>query len=359
MTGVAEPIVAPHASGVNAPITISEHVTEPEWDDFVRHHPEGTIDHRWRWRDVVTDVFGHATTYLAARRGTRLVGLLPLVRFRSRLFGRSVVSLPFLNYGGVLSIDSQATHALIDRARAVAQEFGATHIELRHVRKQAPELPCREHKLQLTRAMPDTSDELWATLDRKVRNQVRKAQKDGLGSEVGGADLVDDFFAVFSRNMRDLGTPVYTKRLFSEVLRLFPDNARVHLVRMGRTPVAAAITLRHEKTVLVPWASSLRDYRQHCPNMLLYWLVLDGTIQEGARTFDFGRSTPGSGAHHFKIQWGAEQRPLHWEYVLLTRRTAPEHGPQSPTFARLVAAWQHLPLPVANALGPHVVRHIP
>jgi FemAB-related protein (PEP-CTERM system-associated) len=359
MTGGAQTMAPPHGAGVNASITVSDQVSESEWDDFVRQHPEGTIDHRWRWRDIVSDVFGHGTTYLAARRGTRLVGLLPLVLFRSRLFGRSVVSMPFLNYGGVLSIDSEATDALIDRARAVAQEFGASHIELRHVTKQAAELPCRQHKLQLTRSIPATSDELWSLLDRKVRNQVRKAQKDGLYSEVGGAELVDDFFAVFATNMRDLGTPVYTKRLFSETVRLFPQDARVSVVRSGRIPVAAGITLRHEGTVLVPWASSLRQYRQHCPNMLLYWTLLETCIRDEARIFDFGRSTPGSGPHQFKTQWGAQERPLQWEYVLLTRQSAPEHGPTTPAFARLIAAWKRMPVALANVLGPHIVRNIP
>jgi FemAB-related protein (PEP-CTERM system-associated) len=159
--------------------------------------------------------------------------------------------------------------------------------------------------------------------------------------------------------MRDLGTPVYSKRLFSEALRLFPDEARVFVVRLGRIPLAASITFRHRDTALVPWASSLRAYRQHCPNMLLYWSMLEESVRAGTRVFDFGRSTAGSGTHQFKVQWGAEERAMPWEYILLTRNTAPDHGPQNPKFVLLIEAWKRLPVAVTNRIGPWIVANIP
>src|SRR4030095_1619194 len=141
-------------------------------------------------------------------------GVLPLVQFRSRLFGRFLVSVPFLNYGGVLASDAAACGALVAHAREIAHRFGATHVELRHTSRQLAGFPCREHKIKLTRPLPATSEALWSEVDRKVRNQVRKAQKDGLIAKIGGAELLNDFYSVFSRNMRDLGTPVYPKDLF-------------------------------------------------------------------------------------------------------------------------------------------------
>jgi FemAB-related protein (PEP-CTERM system-associated) len=340
-------------------ISVNEDATEAEWDAYVAHHAEGTIDHAWQWKHIFHDVFGHSTRYLAARRDGQVVGVLPLVMFRSRLFGRFVASVPFLNYGGSLADDAGVRSALIEHARRTAATFGAAHIELRHVDRQAPELPFRQHKLQLTRELPPTSEALWSGIDKKVRNLVRKGQKEGLIAETGGAELVPDFYAVFAQNMRDLGTPVYSRRLFVETLRRFPGVARVHVVRVGRVPVAASITLRHRDTVLVPWASSLRDFRQHAPNMLLYWQMLEHSVQQGARTFDFGRSSPGSGTHQFKRQWGATERPLHWEYVLLTRTSAPDQGPQNPRFSLLIESWKRLPVWVANRLGPGIVRNIP
>jgi FemAB-related protein (PEP-CTERM system-associated) len=211
----------------------------------------------------------------------------------------------------------------------------------------------------MTLPLPESVDDLWKSLDRKVRNQVRKAQKEGLVTESGGAGLVKDFYRVFARNMRDLGTPVYSTRLFFETLRAFPDAARVHVVRHQGVPIAGAVSVHFRDTILVPWASALREYRHLCPNMLLYWHMLEGAIEAGARTFDFGRSSVGGGTHQFKQQWGARESILHWEYALLRNGEIPDHGPQSRKFGAAVETWKRLPLWLANRVGPAIVRHIP
>jgi FemAB-related protein (PEP-CTERM system-associated) len=200
---------------------------------------------------------------------------------------------------------------------------------------------------------------LWERLDRKVRNQIRKAQKSALTVERGDHRLLNEFYEVFARNMRDLGTPVYSQRLFAEVLRTFPDRARLHVVRLGSQPIAAGLTYRTGKTVEVPWASSVRDFNQLCPNHLLYWNVIETAIADGCDQLDFGRSTPHEGTYKFKEQWGAEPLPLHWEYVLTSGSTLPNLGPANRKFHLMIEAWKKLPLKVATTLGPHVVRGIP
>src|SRR5690606_35405893 len=157
----------------------------------------------------------------------------------------------------------------------------------------------------------------------------------------------------------DLGTPVYPKRLFTSVLDAFSDRARVVVVEQGGRPIAAGIVLRFGRTVLNPWASSLRELRSLCPNMLLYWTLLEHAVKDGASVFDFGGSSAGGGTHHFKLQWGAVARPLWWEYVLLARREPPDQGPSNGNFDRAIAIWQRLPLLVTNALGPLVSKHLP
>lgn len=341
------------------PVVVAAAETGGEWDRYVGGHPDATADHLWAWRGIVADVFGHAPVYLIARRGGDVVGVLPLVRFSSRLFGRSVISMPFLNDGGVLAESDDVAEALLAEAKAVAVAFRASHLELRHRRRVFPNLPCRQHKLSLTRPVPASADALWQGLDRKVRNQVRKAQKEGLESVAGGSELVAPFYRVFSENMRDLGTPVYSRRLFDAVLAAFGPSARVHIVRRGSDVMAGAVTIAFRHTVLVPWASSLRAFRHLCPNMLLYWAMLERAVADRMTTFDFGRSSPGAGTHQFKLQWGAVERPMSWEYVLLSRPSVPDQGPTNDKFNAAIAVWQRCPLWLANALGPHIVRGIP
>ena len=121
----------------------------------------------------------------------------------------------------------------------------------------------------------------WDGLDRKARNQVRKAEKSGLTWRRGGVELLDRFYGVFARNMRDLGTPVYSRRFFEHVLSTFPATSSVCLVDHGDRTVAGAIALSHRDVLEVPWASSLREYRSQCPNNLLYWRIIEHAIASG------------------------------------------------------------------------------
>jgi FemAB-related protein (PEP-CTERM system-associated) len=269
------------------------------------------------------------------------------------------VSLPFVNYGGVVADDDGAARSLLNRARAIALDLGATHVELRHRSRRFDDLPFKQHKVAMTLALPSSNDEAWARLDRKVRNQIRKAEKSGLTVVSGGADFVAPFYRVFARNMRDLGTPVYTRRLFEEVLAQFPADTRVFLVRHGDKTVAGGIAYAYRNVVEVPWASSLAEYRPMCPNNLLYWRVMEWAIGERFQELDFGRSTPNEGTYHFKRQWGAVPDPLCWEYGLLGAQGLPDQSPKNPKFAAAISAWKHLPLFVTTGIGPRIVRSIP
>lgn len=341
------------------PPVVSTAANGVEWDRFVASHPDATVDHLWGWQDVVRQALGHDSRYLIARRGETVVGVLPLVLVRSRIFGRSVVSMPFLNYGGILSGEPEVVTPLVEAARDVALTFGGSHVELRHTSRLCPSIPCRQHKLSMTLPVPSTTEALWTSLDRKVRNQVRKAQKANLHVESGGHELVDAFYTVFARNMRDLGTPVYPKELFTSTIRAFPQRAKVFVVWSGSQPVAGGVSIGFRDTVLNPWASSLREFRQLCPNMLLYWSMIEHAVVGGATTFDFGRSSPGGGTHQFKQQWGAIEHPLCWEYVLLSGAVPPDQGPSNAKFDLAIRMWQRLPLPVANLVGPLVARSLP
>jgi FemAB-related protein (PEP-CTERM system-associated) len=331
----------------------------PPRDAFVDSHPGASAYHEPAWLELIGRVFGHPTRYLVAESCTRVVGVLPLVLFSSRLFGRFGVSLPFVNYGGVVADSQAAADALLRCAMEEVENARGTHLELRHDRQVFPGLEARHHKVAMRLELAPTADEQWRRLDKKVRNQVRKAEKSGLRSTAGGRELLGQFYAVFARNMRDLGTPVYPARFFDAVVDAFPDRTRVFIVRRGETPVAAALVYWRGRAIEVPWASAVRDFNPLCPNMMLYWEMLRFAIERGFPAFDFGRSTPGEGTFAFKQQWGAEPHPLVWEYGFVGDATMPDLSPTNPRFSLAINAWQRLPVPVATALGPHIVRNIP
>jgi FemAB-related protein (PEP-CTERM system-associated) len=204
-----------------------------------------------------------------------------------------------------------------------------------------------------------TVDEQWQRLDRKLRNQIRKAEKSGVRMTDGGPELLDAFYDVFARNMRDLGTPVYSIAFFRSVLRHLPATTRVFCAWVGDTPIAASIVVGQGDTLEVPWASSIRDFNPLCANVLVYWAMQQFAVARGFARFDFGRSTPLEGTYHFKRQWGAEPHPVAWEYWTAATQALPDLSPKNPRYGRAVALWQKLPVPVTRLVGPWIVRNIP
>jgi hypothetical protein len=123
--------------------------------------------------------------------------------------------------------------------------------------------------------------------------------------------------------------------------------------------VAAAFLIGYGGRLEIPWASTIRDVNHLSINMLLYWEVLKYAIQHQYRIFDFGRSSRDSGTYFFKRQWGAHPQPLYWHYWLRGDRKLPALNPQNPKYALAINIWKHLPLFIANRLGPSVVKYLP
>ena len=329
------------------------------WDRYVAHEPSASFYHRFAWRELLTRVFGCETHYLAAEDGTRVTGVLPLARLKSRLFGDFLVSLPYLNYGGVVADSDAVADGLVRAAGELAAQLKVSHVELRHTVNRFAALPVRTDKVTMLRALPPSSEELWTTIGKKVRWEVNQARKAGATCVAGGLGLLEEFYAVFARNMRDLGTPVYPRRFFAAILETFPDAATLLVVRVGAEPTAAGLLLDDGRSVQIPWASSLRRWNAQMVNMLLYWSALEFACGRGRPTFDFGRSTLDSGTYRFKRKWGAEPAPLYWHYWMRDGGAPPQLNPNNPKYALAISLWQRLPLAVANRLGPLIVAKLP
>lgn len=312
------------------------------------------------WLTVLERGLGHAPYCLEATEGGQTRGMLPLAHVESLMFGRFLASLPYLNYGGVLADDAAIASALVDRATELADRLDVRYLELRQVEPvDHPALGRREGgKVHMRLDLPATPGALWAALPGKVRNQVRKGQKGGLEVAWGGAELLDDFYDVFCRNMRDLGTPVFGLDLFRAIFEEFAAKAELCVVRAGDEPAAAALLLHGWGIAEVPSASSLRRFNSTCANMLMYWSLLERAIGRGQEVFDFGRSSPDGSTYKFKKQWGAEPLAAGWQYYLRAGE-ATDMRPDNPRYRRMIRLWQHLPVAMTRLIGPPIVRGIP
>ncbi|MCI0381246.1 MAG: FemAB family PEP-CTERM system-associated protein [Gemmataceae bacterium] len=312
------------------------------------------------WLHVLRQGLAQVPYCLEAFTGDRLRGYLPLAFVHSWLFGRFLVSLPYLNYGGPIADDAEVSGRLVDRAVEMADRLNVRYLELRDTKAlDHAALPHQlTSKVHMRLPLPDTNDALWKKLDAKVRNQIRKGQKSELTVAWGGWDQLSPFYSVFARNMRDLGTPVYGKRLFAAILETFPERAEFCVVRSGKQPVAAALLLHGWNITEVPSASSLRQFNHTNANMLMYWHLLQRAIERKQRIFDFGRSSEDGNTYRFKKQWGASPTPAVWQYYL-RKGDINAMRPDNARYGTMIRLWKRMPVFLTRWLGPRLVRGIP
>src|SRR6266581_7089694 len=360
------------------------------WDSYVGNHPDASLFHRFGWREVIHRTYAHATYYLMAseeepdaaprsadgarRSAGSVLGVLPLAHLKRGIFGNCLVSLPFVDSGGILASCREAEEILLSEAIKIGRATGASRIELRHEQplascnevsafcsetSQEPlQIATRSDKVRMLLNLPDSSEMLMKSFKSKLRSQIAKPLKEGLTSRTGGVELLEDFYKVFLVNMRDLGSPVHSIKLMRHVLSEFSESSKIIVIYKAKEAVAAALVVGFEKMLRNPWASSLRKYASLSPNMLLYLRVLEYACDNGYQVFDFGRSSAGEGTYKFKEQWGAAPAPLYWHYISLDGELPDPESSGKERFEKAIRYWQKLPLVVTRVIGPSIRKHI-
>jgi FemAB-related protein (PEP-CTERM system-associated) len=336
--------------------------TAPAWDDFVASRANATFFHRAAWPGLISRVFGHADHSVLALQDGAVVGVLPLVRMRTLLFGDSLVSLPFCVQAGPLAVDAEAGRALVAHAAGVLGTTGAAALELRGADPvpadwlDAPEdWPVRDDLYVTFRRAIGADDEAnLKAIPRKQRAVVRKGIERGLASTVGHE--VATLHRIYGESVRNLGTPVFPRRWFAALAAAFGPACDVVTIHDDATPVAAVMNFYWRDEVLPYYGGGTARARACHANDFMYWEVMRHAASRGARLFDFGRSKHGTGAFAFKKNWGFEPRPLAYRFRLRPGQAIPEHNPLNPKYRLMIAAWKRLPLPVAGLIGPRLVR---
>ena len=333
-------------------IILCDAASGDKWNAFVEHAQDGWHYHLFGWKRVIESAYGHECPYLMAVRGEAVLGVLPLVIVKSRWFGRSATSLPYVDTAGVLAESPEVCTALVEHATSVARQHDVSYLELRQASELKGTFRVDTHKVSLTLPVKATVEEQWAAVPAERRNRIRKARKSELQVDWAGRGALRPFYDVWCRNMRDLGSPVHSMAWFDAVLKEFSDSSGIELVRWDQTFVGGAVWLRFKNVLAVPWVSSLRQHFDKHPNDILYWGAIESAIENHCHTFDFGRSTKPSGNYTYKARWGADERPLYWHY-----RSVGEGEPELPSDDRVkyrwaARIWRRMPLGVTNLIGP-------
>ena len=329
---------------------------EGRWDAFVASRPDATFFHLAGWRRVIERAFRHRTYYLMAERGGIVTGVLPLTLVKTRLFGARLISNAFCVRGGPVAADAASLEALDAAAVRLMEELRAPVLEFRCAADHRSDWVSKGGLYAGFRKPIDPSiDRNMKAIPRKQRAMVRKGMQNGLRSEIDRD--ADRLHRIYGESVRNLGTPVFSRKYFETLLATFPEHCDIVTITTddGR-PVASVLNFYFRDEVLPYYGGGTGDARRLAANDFMYWEVMRRACERGCRLFDFGRSKIGTGAYDFKTYWGFEPTPLVYQFRLAPGQTIPDLNPLNPKFALFVKLWRKLPLAVAARLGPPIVR---
>lgn len=326
------------------------------WDSFVDRCPQATFFHKAGWKEVIEKSFGHATHFLYAEEDGEIKGILPMGHIRSMLFGNALISSPFCVYGGIAAVSGEAEAALDQAASNIAKELEVDYLELRNLKQRHLERPRKQLYVTFRKELLEDPDDNLKSIPRKQRAMIRKGIKAGLISKID--ESVDRFYEAYATSVRNLGTPVFAKRFFAHLKRVFAEECEILVVERDGRPISAVMSFYFRDEVLPYYGGGTDEARDLKGNDFMYWEVMRRATEKGIKIFDYGRSKEGTGSYRFKKHWGFEPKPLYYEFELVKSAELPDVNPLNPKYALFIALWKKLPLPVSKVIGPWISRSL-
>lgn len=325
-------------------------------DNFVREMG-ASLFHRPAWLLAVERATGQrATGFIIEQLGV-VRGWLPITEVRSFLFGKALVSSGFGVGGGICAETPEAFEKLAEAAQIYAWKNGFGSVELRggDVPQGWQTVSGKHSGFERSLAADDEAELL--AIPRKSRAEVRKGLKNGLEVKTGrSAQDLAAHYAAYSESVRNLGTPVFPKAVFREMLAAFPEESDILTIARDGKPLASVLSFYHDGAVLPFWGGGRFAARGARANELLYYELMRHARARGMKRFDFGRSKTGSGPAKFKKNWGFEPEPITYSVWTTPGAKGRDVDPTSATYSRKIELWKKLPLPLANTVGPFIAR---
>jgi FemAB-related protein (PEP-CTERM system-associated) len=336
-----------------------EDVHAARWDEFVLGQPEGSFLHLTGWKRVIERTLGYQSFYWYAERNGEITAVLPLFLIENWIVGKCLHSVPFGVYGGICAADDESRHLLLAHVKKLAVEQQVDYVDLH---QRGGEIFSGFHHNELysvfSTSLSADHEANLKKIPRDTRYMIRKSEKTNLRAQ-HGPEQMKDFYLLFSESMKRLGTPVFPRALFENILEEFGQKIDLMVVYSGNQPVSAVLSFYHRNAVLPYYAGANALAQRVSANNFMYWHLMKDAVEKGFRSFDFGRSKKNTGAYAFKLQWGMTVEPLQYQVYLVRRKTLPNFSPTNPKFDMATKAWQKLPLGLTRALGPSIVRWFP
>lgn len=326
------------------------------WDEFLLENQSATFFHQTGWKDAIENSYGHKSYYLFAAKDNVLLGVLPMFFLHNRLFGKRLISVPFAPYGGACSTIQDVDDALINDAIGIGKELGVDYCEFRYQGNSEDKISQYNYYSTFLLDLSQGKSYIWNNLNRKVRNIIRKGEKNNLEFRIDSAETsISEFYDVYLRNMKYLGTPVHSMSFFYNVFKAFREKVFIAKVLWKEKIISSLFLVNFKNSLTSCWGSSLRGFQDHAPNDYIYWNSIKFACDNNMHWFDFGRSPVNSGNYKFKKRWGSSEIPLIYSYFPHRTKLEPPHI----KFNRFAIGWSYLPLTVTKIVGPKIRKFIP
>ena len=326
------------------------------WDDFVQASTDATFFHQAGWKEVIERAFGHKTFYLYVENDGNITGILPLVHINSFFFGNTLVSIAPCVYGGIVASDEQSYLELDKEACRLAKELGVDCLEMRNRVRKNPERPYKELYVSFRKELATDVEKNFLAIPRKQRAMVRKGIDAGLISIIDSN--IDRIYQAYSESVRNLGTPVFSKKYFLTLKDVFADQCEVLTVEYNGKLIASVMSFYFKDEILPYYGGGTDLARELKGNDFMYWEVMRRAVEKGIKVFDYGRSKIGTGSYSFKKNWGFTPEPLFYEFYLVKSASMPDINPLNPKYQFFIAAGKRLPLAVSQLVGPWLSKDL-
>lgn len=329
-----------------------------EWLAYLAMSDAADICHHSAWGNVFHGTFGLESVLILHRSEGRIDGGVPLIIFDQPLTGKALVSMPFLNYGGILADTAEVREKIARGCRTVLEHFGGDYVEMRHIASGLGPLAdrTRENRITYRLDVNRPAEDIFKTFRKQLRTRLRRTAEQNL-TQYQGTERLDHFYHLFAAAMREHGTPVMPRRFFELILEHLSGHARMMIAYKDGRPVGGKLLLQFKGRTTMTWGCYPNRYKHLLANYYLTWELIQQSAQSPIRRLDFGRSEPGSSGHDYKSNWGPTEVPIFVDYLATDPSKIPNLKPENVKFKLAIAIWKRLPLGMTKLIGPHLARY--
>jgi len=332
-----------------------------EWDEFALS--QGTIYHMSAFRQILLSSFGYKCGYHAiVDKHNSICALIPLIVGRTLGLKNAGVSLPFVNYTDICANSEAALQFAMSSILSLKDKYSLDYIEIRlkdqDLDNPAWQLNSRNHTFVLP--LEGGEENVLSLATSSCRNHVRKTYKNNWFTVSFDSSHLEDFYKVYVKRMKQLGSPAPDIRFFYCFFEYLPKNTSLLTVLDQATgDVIGGMLLLispRNATVYYPYGANVVEYNSKYLNNFMYWEAVKFGIRMKMRYLDLGRSQTGSGTYKYKEQWGAHAEQL--KYLVYDGYGEGAGPPDREKLSIFVELWKKIPAYITNRVGKQLIKYL-